>query len=87
MVRLESKWCYEVWFMHRAVMPVRFVTVHDCKQQQGWLLGWLVSGAPTFAIWHHSLIQSRDLTPLINSVLVLVTSAKVIKHSMVLLTK
>ena len=42
-----------------------------------WLVGWLVSGVPTFVIWHHSLIHSRDLAPLINSVLVLVTSAKV----------
>ena len=42
----------------------------------GWLVGWLVTGAPTFVIWHHSLIQSRDLAPLINTVLVLVSSAK-----------
>ena len=42
----------------------------------GWLVGWLVTGAPTFVIWHHSLIQSRDLAPLNNSVLVLVSSAK-----------
>ena len=41
-----------------------------------WLVGWLVTGAPTFVIWHHSLIQSRDLAPLINIVLVLVSSAK-----------
>ena len=32
-----------------------------------WLVGWLVSGAPTFVIWHHSLIK----------VLILVSSAKV----------
>ena len=42
-----------------------------------WLVGWLVSGAPTFVIWHHSLIHSRDLAPLIKSVLVLVSSVKV----------
>ena len=41
------------------------------------LVGWLVSGAPTFVIWHHSLNHSRDLAPLIKSVLVLVSSAKV----------
>ena len=23
----------------------------------GWLVGWLNYGAPTFVIWHHSLIQ------------------------------
>ena len=34
-------------------------------------VGWLVSGAPTFVIWHHLLIHSHDLAPLINSVLVL----------------
>ena len=44
--------------------------------KHGWLIGWLVTGAPTFVIWHHSLIQSRDLAPLINTVLVLVSSAK-----------
>ena len=33
----------------------------------------LDSGAPTLVIWHHLLIQSRDLAPLINSV-VLVSS-------------
>ena len=37
----------------------------------------LVSGAPTFVIWHHSLIHSRYLAPLINSVLEIVSSAKV----------
>ena len=30
-------------------------------------VGWLVSGALTFVIWHHSLIHSRDLAPLIIS--------------------
>ena len=24
------------------------------------MVGWLVSGAPTFVIWHHSLIDSSD---------------------------
>ena len=45
----------------------------------GWLVGWLVSGAPTFVIWHHSLIHSCDLAPLINYelILILVSSAKV----------
>ena len=43
----------------------------------GWLVGWLVSGAPTFMIWHHSLIHSHDLAPLIFSVLVVVSGAKV----------
>ena len=42
-----------------------------------WLVGWLVSGARTFVIWHHSLIHSSDFAPLINSQLVLVSSAKV----------
>ena len=41
------------------------------------LVGWLVSGAPTFVIWHHSSIHSSDLAPPINSELVLVSSAKV----------
>ena len=48
---------------------------------EGWLVGWLVSGAPTFVIWHHSLIHSHDLAPLIKSVLVLVSSAKVKAYS------
>ena len=39
-----------------------------------WLVGWMVFGAPTFVIWHHSLIHSSDLAPLINSQLVLVSS-------------
>ena len=43
----------------------------------GWLVGWLVSGAPTFMIRHHSFIHSLDLAPLIYSVLVPVSSAKV----------
>ena len=40
-------------------------------------VGWLISGAPTFVIWHNSLIHSSELVPLINSGLVLVSSAKV----------
>ena len=50
---------------------------HTVTYCYGWLVGWLVSGAPTFVIWHHSLIHSRDLAPLVNSVLVLVSSVKV----------
>ena len=53
------------------------VRLTDLYINRQWLVGWLVSGAPTFVIWHHSLIHSRDLAPLINSVLVLVSSVKV----------
>ena len=34
----------------------------------GWLVGWLLSGAPTLLYWHHSLIHSHNLAPLINLV-------------------
>ena len=49
-------------------------SLEDCIAS---LVGWLVTGAPTFVIWHHSLIHIRDLAPLINIALVLVSSAKV----------
>ena len=58
--------------------PTQWLSVSTkCIHLFGWLVGWLASGAPTFVIRHHSLIYSRALAPLINSVLVLVSSAKV----------
>ena len=27
------------------------------QERVGWLVGWLIFGAPTLVIWHHSLIQ------------------------------
>ena len=44
--------------------------------QLGWLIDCLVSGAPNFVIWHHSLIHYHNLAPLIKSVLILVFCVK-----------
>ena len=51
--------------------------VHQKPTNQPTKVGWLVSGAPTFVIWHDSLIHSSDFAPFINSGLVLVSIAKV----------
>ena len=32
-------------------------TTPVCLTGIGWLVGWLIFGAPTLVIWHHSLIQ------------------------------
>ena len=37
------------------------LTLTFCELVDLALVGLLVSGAPTFVIWHHSLIYSRDL--------------------------
>ena len=33
------------------------MSVNMVNRLVGWLVGWFDSGAPTFVIWHHSLIQ------------------------------